>query len=682
MNSNSTYYCLISVPSFRFVRWEKAIKVSRQACEEAITTGLLQIEGKDVSVEEGITTHVNYISQGKLYANGRCEYPEKASFVTDGTTYSYSIEQSFLAVRVDRLTGRRDRARGIITWDNGLIGDFKTGWTFDSNEGLVIWDPLDRGACTRDLSGFYSGKGRVWKRSDRDGLQGAVVIAGTEDQQESNSARNIGIMLGSPVNICGRTCYQTTSLEGFVACFKEGTALPFPHIQFDPAMMEDTASSLQLLNIKAHSDFLYVRSQLAAHKRFAQIVRTTCELERKVLFGRLAQLAGGQNQYSLLDLFGKGHLLTQAGPEVTYVTKCIPLEVEPAAFPNCTSQTPVRRIALNGTKDLESSIQEDRIYFRDALTHVLQKFPEILVCTANTPVRWRINSIWHCSKAGSMEQCPAPVQLQPSLDSAGDLTKAFGSGLQAEALLTTAMRNSMHAFQLEASHREAVITEAVHNGILNAHDLHLGSTVSPNDITEWSTNVIAKLSPWWLMNAVGTGLTVFLGILTVISLLWNCTTSIARLVTEFSQFGWRGGRTVGRACLSCMGIVSLPRYLVEAVLQQMTKQQQEDMAEEDLRERRSDQEEDQFLPRPATIHQPRAMSEPSNRPRTLGLNPQGAAGQKVLEMAMPFPGADAPPRYEPPAEPTARQMAAARAAALVNQEVQRSKAAARAPEED
>jgi hypothetical protein len=61
---------------------------------------------------------------------------------------------------------------------------------------------------------------------------------------------------------------------------------------------------------------------------------------------RLEAIAGADNPYSLITIFGRGHLAIKAGGAV-YVTRCAPVEVIPGSHKNCTEEIPV---LSNGTK--------------------------------------------------------------------------------------------------------------------------------------------------------------------------------------------------------------------------------------------------------------------------------------------------------------------------------------------
>jgi hypothetical protein len=58
----------------------------------------------------------------------------------------------------------------------------------------------------------------------------------------------------------------------------------------------------------------------------------------------LEAVAGANNPYKLITIFGRGHLAIKAGGAI-YVTRCAPIEVVPFSHKNCTEEIPVM---LNG----------------------------------------------------------------------------------------------------------------------------------------------------------------------------------------------------------------------------------------------------------------------------------------------------------------------------------------------
>jgi hypothetical protein len=78
-----------------------------------------------------------------------------------------------------------------------------------------------------------------------------------------------------------------------------------------------------------------IRGQLPASEghmslkeRIRQVKAEICDNRRQIAHVRLESLAGAENPYSLMQVFGRGHQITRNGATV-YVTKCQAVKVVP-----------------------------------------------------------------------------------------------------------------------------------------------------------------------------------------------------------------------------------------------------------------------------------------------------------------------------------------------------------------
>ncbi len=75
-------------------------------------------------------------------------------------------------------------------------------------------------------------------------------------------------------------------------------------------------------------------------QKLREVRAEICANRKEIAQVRLESAAGTANPYSLMAVFGKGHLVTRAGASV-YVTRCSPVEVMPRETANCTAEIPV-----------------------------------------------------------------------------------------------------------------------------------------------------------------------------------------------------------------------------------------------------------------------------------------------------------------------------------------------------
>ncbi len=88
------------------------------------------------------------------------------------------------------------------------------------------------------------------------------------------------------------------------------------------------------------------------------------------------------NPYSLITIFGRGHLAIKAGGAV-YVTRSAPAEVVPRSHKNCTEEIPVM---LNGTEA-----------FVDPISYAIKSAGSPVHSNDIAPSRYKVGGKWHCS---------------------------------------------------------------------------------------------------------------------------------------------------------------------------------------------------------------------------------------------------------------------------------------------
>ena len=116
--------------------------------------------------------------------------------------------------------------------------------------------------------------------------------------------------------------------------------------------------------------------------RIKQVRYEICQSRRETAFVRLEAIAGADNPYSLLQVFGRGHTIAKSGA-VAYVTRCQPVEVLPRVSSNCTEEIPVtwRNSSL----------------FVDPISFVLKTAASPTRCNDIAPPRWNIAGKWYCA---------------------------------------------------------------------------------------------------------------------------------------------------------------------------------------------------------------------------------------------------------------------------------------------
>jgi hypothetical protein len=105
-------------------------------------------------------------------------------------------------------------------------------------------------------------------------------------------------------------------------------------------------------------------------------------------------LAGPDNPYSLITIFGRGHLAVKSGG-TTYITRCAQVEVISRSHKNCTEEIPV----LN-RKEM----------FMDPMSYIIKSAGSPVHCNDIATPRYKVRGKWYCSYP-ELRECHDPTML-------------------------------------------------------------------------------------------------------------------------------------------------------------------------------------------------------------------------------------------------------------------------------
>lgn len=205
-----------------------------------------------------------------------------------------------------------------------------------------------------------------------------------------------------------------------------------------------------------------------------------CRLDHRTLSTKLQGLAGSDNSYLLLDIYGPGHAVYTAGA-TAYVTKCKEVDAKFGPFPNCTQQIPVSLAPNTTTK------------FVDPFTLVLRQYPTIVPCDSLMPIRWKVGTDWYCSTP-KISKCEAPGQLNLTVVdfvAEKDITEGVGIGI-----FTRAQLLAHKAYVVAVNTRDAVLSYATHAAIAAGNGLNaIGAPISAADFAGMREDIGNWIAP-------------------------------------------------------------------------------------------------------------------------------------------------------------------------------------------
>jgi hypothetical protein len=101
-------------------------------------------------------------------------------------------------------------------------------------------------------------------------------------------------------------------------------------IQVASGKFSTATGEAEVTRLESEVSFLQVKATMSLKEHIKQVKTEICDNRRQIAHVRLESLAGAENPYSLMQVFGRGHQITRNGATV-YVTKCQAVELVPPA---------------------------------------------------------------------------------------------------------------------------------------------------------------------------------------------------------------------------------------------------------------------------------------------------------------------------------------------------------------
>jgi hypothetical protein len=95
-----------------------------------------------------------------------------------------------------------------------------------------------------------------------------------------------------------------------------------------------------MTKLEMSKSFLQIKASMGLNEKIRQVQHEICQNRRETAQVRLEAIAWADNPYSLLQVFGRGHVITKSR-DVSYMMRCNPVEVLPRVSSNCTEEIPV-----------------------------------------------------------------------------------------------------------------------------------------------------------------------------------------------------------------------------------------------------------------------------------------------------------------------------------------------------
>jgi len=455
--------------------WNRNVELTVPECARAVEYGKYKYDDREFSVNLKEDKTFTYFpgTQG-VTPDSKC--PTVAEhIVVDGVVYHEVYVEAHLSIRLRKVPGTLDTSTGVVSWSNGISADYAARVLYDSSEGTMTWI-AKKPDCKATVSQLYHGDA-VARRRYNDTYKDSVILIENEATKQYG-----GFLIKDTISICDAQCL-TTQVDGILVCI----ILPFygsiPDAKFNPTFAQLKAD---LFTRMSH---MHITTNMRMNRNFESIQLDLCQTERRTNFNKLQAIAM-RNPYALLDVYGRGHSIEVAGA-VAYVTKCQPKEASIIAYPNCTSEIPLRLRSHNG-----SELVGD-VVFADPLTWILKDFGTVIPCSDIHPVRWQVAGTWYCALstgtiASTCVDSPGKLNVTTNIKGPGDpAEKDFSRGM-GHSMWTPEMLQQHQKYRMAYHSRGAVVqkvTNAATNGDGHPQPYVLGSPLSSDDVSHLTSSL-------------------------------------------------------------------------------------------------------------------------------------------------------------------------------------------------
>ncbi len=277
---------------------------------------------------------------------------------------------------------RVDEVSGMITTTSGLIAPVTDRSMMDTQDGTYVWE-YSQEDCPDSIVQLYLGSIKVLSNSSIFYVGGLAIVEGSEKDQVA------GLELTESFLPCGRAAMHT-HIKNILIFFH-----PMSGIQVASGKFSTATGEAKVTRLESEVSFLQVKATMSLKERIRQVKAEICDNRRQIAHVRLESLAGAENPYSLMQVFGRGHQITRNGATV-YITKCQAAEVVPRQHTECTNEIPV---TFNDNK-----------VFVDPISLVIKTAAAPVRCNDIAPPRWKLGEKWYCSFP-ALRDCAEPAQL-------------------------------------------------------------------------------------------------------------------------------------------------------------------------------------------------------------------------------------------------------------------------------
>jgi hypothetical protein len=374
----------------------------------------------------GATVSHTMFLAGDLDDDDNCEVGVITT--TGGKALKGVAAQGLYEITLREEFARMNELTGSLTLTSGVQARATDKSISDSLEGTVVWkyNPME---CPQTIVRLYKGMMKAYVNQSSS-YEGSTVVVEHQDKDQA-----AGLEVAELFILCGHHAFRTHIKNIAVFVPKDD------RMEVAQGRFNGKEGEADLTRLESGMSFMQVRASMSMKEKLRQVRRAICENRRDIARTRLEAIAGADNPYSLISIFGRGHLAIKAGRAV-YVTKCSPVEVVRRTHTNCTEEIPV---VINGTEA-----------FVDPISYVIKSAGAPIHCNDVAPPRYKVGGKWYCSYP-QLKECHDPAIL-PVDEVRIDPVEVNNIGL-GKSIYTREQLDEFARFQDSQGTRKAYLTE-------------------------------------------------------------------------------------------------------------------------------------------------------------------------------------------------------------------------------
>jgi hypothetical protein len=364
----------------RYLKFRELKPMEAWECRKARTSGSILINGHPVDGKVGATVSHTMFLAGDLDDDDNCEVGTVTT--SGGKALKGVAAQGLYEITLREEFARMNELTGSLTLTSGVQARATDKSISDSLEGTVVWeyDPME---CPQTIIRLYKGMMKAYVNQSSS-YEGSTVVVEHQDKDQA-----AGLEVAESFILCGHHAFRTHIKNIAVFMHKDD------RMEVAQGRFNGKEGEADLTRLESGMSFMQVRASMSMKEKLRQVRGAICENRRDIARTRLEAIAGTDNPYSLISIFGRGQLAIKAGGAV-YVTKCSPVEVVPRTHTNCTEEIPV---VINGTEA-----------FVDPISYVIKSAGAPIHCNDVAPPRYKVGGKWYYSYP-QLKECHDPAML-------------------------------------------------------------------------------------------------------------------------------------------------------------------------------------------------------------------------------------------------------------------------------